>query len=130
VFHNDQSRLVVSWQRISTQQLYQSHCNCSTHEVFFAQPASFVISTAVSRDSPNYCSTESESYVTTEGQSASLSWNKAPIWCLRPDIYYFLTISGLLLWSALSDEMTGLSFVHATDPRQRSASWVRVPLFS
>jgi hypothetical protein len=31
---------------------------------------------------------ESESYVTTDGQSASLSWNKAPIWGLRPDFYY------------------------------------------
>jgi hypothetical protein len=30
---------------------------------------------------------ESEPYVTTDGQSASLSWNKAPIWDLRPDIY-------------------------------------------
>jgi hypothetical protein len=29
----------------------------------------------------------------TNGQSASLSWNKAPIWGVRPDIYYFLTIS-------------------------------------
>jgi hypothetical protein len=28
---------------------------------------------------------ESESYVTTDGQSASVSWNKAPIWGLRPD---------------------------------------------
>jgi hypothetical protein len=27
-----------------------------------------------------------ESYVTTDGQSASLSWNKAPIWGLRPDL--------------------------------------------
>jgi hypothetical protein len=24
----------------------------------------------------------------TDGQSASLSWNKAPIWDLRPDFYY------------------------------------------
>jgi hypothetical protein len=31
--------------------------------------------------------TESESYVTTDGQSASLSWNKAPILVLRPDFY-------------------------------------------
>jgi hypothetical protein len=31
---------------------------------------------------------ESESYITTDGQSASLSWNKAPIWGLRPDFYY------------------------------------------
>jgi hypothetical protein len=30
---------------------------------------------------------ESESYVMTDSQSASLSWNKAPIWGLRPDIY-------------------------------------------
>jgi hypothetical protein len=31
---------------------------------------------------------ESESYVTTDGQSASVSCNKAPIWALRPDFYY------------------------------------------
>jgi hypothetical protein len=30
----------------------------------------------------------SESYTTTDGQSASLSWNKAPIWGLRPDFYF------------------------------------------
>jgi hypothetical protein len=30
---------------------------------------------------------EPESYVTTDTQSASFSWNKAPIWGLRPDIY-------------------------------------------
>jgi hypothetical protein len=29
---------------------------------------------------------ESKSYVTTDSQSASLSWNKAPIWGLRPDV--------------------------------------------
>jgi hypothetical protein len=29
-----------------------------------------------------------ESYVTTDGQSVSLSWHKAPIWGLRPDLYY------------------------------------------
>jgi hypothetical protein len=32
--------------------------------------------------------TESESYITTDGQPASLSWNKAPIWGLRPDLYF------------------------------------------
>jgi hypothetical protein len=31
---------------------------------------------------------ESESHVTTDGQPASLSWNKAPICGLRPDLYY------------------------------------------
>jgi hypothetical protein len=42
--------------------------------------------------------------------SASLSWNKAPIWDLRPDLYYCWTVTGLLIWGALSDERTGLSF--------------------
>jgi hypothetical protein len=32
---------------------------------------------------------ESEPYVTTDGQSACLSWNKAPIWGLRPDFITF-----------------------------------------
>jgi hypothetical protein len=36
---------------------------------------------------------QSQSYVTTDGQSASLSWNKAPIWGLRPDFYYCQTVS-------------------------------------
>jgi hypothetical protein len=40
---------------------------------------------------------QSHSYVTTNGQSASLSWNKAPIWGLRPDVYYCLKTSSLLL---------------------------------
>jgi hypothetical protein len=42
-------------------------------------------------------------------QSASLSWNKAPIWGLRPDLYC-QTVAGLLMWDALSDERMGLSF--------------------
>jgi hypothetical protein len=70
---------------------------------------------------------ESESYVTTDGQSASLSLNKAPFWGLRPDIYYSLKVAGLLLWGALSDERTGLSFTIAAGPRQRSHFRVRVP---
>jgi hypothetical protein len=70
---------------------------------------------------------ESESYVTTDGQSASLSWNKAPIWGLRPDFYYCQTVAGLLIWGVLSDEWTGLSFTIATGPRQRSHSRVLVP---
>jgi hypothetical protein len=35
--------------------------------------------------------TESESYITTDGQSASLSWNKSRVWYLRPDFYYCQT---------------------------------------
>jgi hypothetical protein len=41
----------------------------------------------------------SESYVTTDSQSASLSWNKAPIWGLRPDLDYCPTVAGLLMWA-------------------------------
>jgi hypothetical protein len=58
----------------------------------------------------------SESYITTDGQSASLSWNKASIWGLRPDFYYCQTVAGLLMWGALSDERTGLSFRISAGP--------------
>jgi hypothetical protein len=66
--------------------------------------------------------TESESYVTTDSQLASLSWNEAPIWGLRPDFYYRRTVAGLLMWGALSDERTGLSFTIAAGTSQRSHS--------
>jgi hypothetical protein len=60
--------------------------------------------------SPLILSDESESYITTDGQSVSVSWNKAPIWGLRPDLYYCRTVAGLLMWGALSDKRTSLSF--------------------
>jgi hypothetical protein len=68
-----------------------------------------------------------ESYVTTDGQPASLSWNKALIWGLRPDLYYCLTVACLLIWGALSDERTSLSFTIAAGPLQRSHFRVRIP---
>jgi hypothetical protein len=74
-----------------------------------------------------YIGSESESYVTTDGQPASLSWNKALIRGLRPDFYYCLTVAGVLILSALSVERTGLSFTIAAGPRQRSHFRVRVP---
>jgi hypothetical protein len=40
---------------------------------------------------------ESQSYVTTDGQPASLSWNKTPTWGLRPDLYYLCDSYGLVL---------------------------------
>jgi hypothetical protein len=90
-----------------------------------------VFDPASTRESPTdlpvpYLS-ESESYVTTDGQSAKLSWNKAPIWGLRPDIYYRRTVAGLLMWGARSEERTGLSFTIAAGPSQRSHSRVRAP---
>jgi hypothetical protein len=71
--------------------------------------------------------TESESHITTDGQSANLSWNKAPIWGLRPDFYYCQTAAGLLIWGSFSNEGTGLSVTIAPGPRQRSYFRVRVP---
>jgi hypothetical protein len=70
---------------------------------------------------------ESESYVTTDGQSDNLSGNKEPTYGLRHEFYYCETVAGLLMWGALSDEKTGLSFTRAAGPRQRSYSRVRVP---
>jgi hypothetical protein len=66
-----------------------------------------------------------EFYVTTDGKSASLSWNKAPIWGLWLHFCYCQTVAGLLVWGALSEERMGLSFTTAAGPRQRSHS--RVP---
>jgi hypothetical protein len=65
-----------------------------------------------------------ESYVTKDGQSASLSWNKAPIWGLRLDFYHCHTVAGFLMRGALSEERTGLSFTIAAGPHQRSHSQV------
>jgi hypothetical protein len=62
--------------------------------------------------------------------TVSQSWNKAPIWGLRPNFYYHRTVAGLLMWGALSDERTGLSFTIAAGPCQRSHSLVRAPLDS
>jgi hypothetical protein len=69
---------------------------------------------------------ESESYVMTDGQLASLSWNKAPIWDLQPDFYYCHRVAGLLVWGALPDERTDLLFTIAAGPHQHSHSWVQV----
>jgi hypothetical protein len=70
---------------------------------------------------------QSQSYITTDGQSASLSWNKAPIWGLRPDLCYCQTFAGLFMWGSLSDDRTGLSFPIAAGPRQRNHFLVRLP---
>jgi hypothetical protein len=71
-------------------------------------------------------SPESESYITTERQSASLSWSKAPVWGLRPDFYYCQAVADLLMWSAISDERTGLPFTVVPGPLQRSHFRVRI----
>jgi hypothetical protein len=57
-----------------------------------------------------------------QGQSASLSWCQAAIWGPRPDFYRCQTVAGLLMWGALSDDRTGLSFTVVAGPRQCSHS--------
>jgi hypothetical protein len=69
---------------------------------------------------------EFDSYITIEGQSTSLSWNKAPIWGLRPDFYYCQTAAGLLIWGAVFDERTDLPFTISAGLRRRSH--FRVPV--
>jgi hypothetical protein len=83
-----------------------------------------VLTSLLSCENPATELFEPESYVMTDGQSASLSWNKAPIWGLRPDFYYWVTVAGLLMWEGLSDERTGLSFTIVAGPCQRSHSRV------
>jgi hypothetical protein len=67
-------------------------------------------------------SSQSQNYVMTEGQSASLSWCQAPIWALRPDFYYRETVAIFLMWDALSDERMGLPFTIVAGPRQHNHS--------
>jgi hypothetical protein len=43
------------------------------------------------------------------------------------DQIFLLSVAGLLIWGALCEERTGLSFTFAAEPRQRSHSRVRVP---
>jgi hypothetical protein len=50
-----------------------------------------------------------------------------PIWRSRPGFYYCQAVSRLLMWGALSNERTGLSFTIAAGPRRLSHSRVRVP---
>jgi hypothetical protein len=73
----------------------------------------------------HFCS-QCQSYVMTDGQPASLSWCQVPIWGLQTDCYYYQPLSGLLMWSALSDERMSLPFTTDACPRQRSHSWVWV----
>jgi hypothetical protein len=65
----------------------------------------------------HFSSLDSQSYVTTDGQSGRLSWCQAPIWDPRPDFYCCQTVSGLLSRGTFSDVRTELSFTIAPGPR-------------
>jgi hypothetical protein len=60
---------------------------------------------------------QSQSHIANDGRSVSQSVSKS--WCRAPSgthnqiiSYYYLTVTVLFLWGALSDERTGLSFVY------------------
>jgi hypothetical protein len=112
-----------------TQPFFQVKSHCDWRSVSQSVSLSVQIVITVWQLRSCYCGapSESESYITTDGQSASLSWNKAPIWGLRPDLDYCQTFAGLLMWGFLSDARTDLSFAIATGTRQRSHFRVRVP---
>jgi hypothetical protein len=131
-----------------TKDLSQSHCNFKSHMKFschrlipslpfLQQPIPRLLSTTVVYCAVCRCipilltldaSVRVEAYVTTDGQSASLSWYIAPIRVLRPDFFsrseygIRLTVAFFILWDALSDERSGLSFVYAAGPCKRSLS--------
>jgi hypothetical protein len=46
----------------------------------------------------------------TDGQPASLSWNKAPIWGLRPDLYYLCDNYGFFLMGRPVSELNCLMY--------------------
>jgi hypothetical protein len=70
---------------------------------------------------------QSQSHVTTDGQSPSLTWCQTHVLGPIPDFCYSKTVAGLLMWGVICDERMGLSFTIAAGPRQRSHSRDRVP---
>jgi hypothetical protein len=113
-----------------------------THEVFFAQPNSsfaIILPTANSGDSLScllqLLTAELNSVIIlvevevtlrlTVSQSVSLGVE--PHVGLMTRYIFLFDNCGLAFWGALSDERTGLCFVYATGPCQRSFFRVRVP---
>jgi hypothetical protein len=102
----------VSWQRLLTVEILQlpalgsfpGRLSFRTAWQLFPQLKWIAISsqpplqssTALSTSLHDLTRVESESYVTTDGQSASLSWNKAPIWGLRPDFLFLSDSCGFV----------------------------------
>jgi hypothetical protein len=103
----NQPSLYVSWQRIYNIGTIKVSLNYTFPiSLFFFWPHWCSLGTLKLRSSKQV----KVKVVTTDGQSVSLSWNKAPIWDFRPCLYSCLTVVGFLMWGALSDERTGLSF--------------------
>jgi hypothetical protein len=66
-------------------------------------------------------------HITTDGQSVSKSWYRAPSGAHEQIFITVWQLRSCFCGGALSDERTGLSFLHSAGPCQRSLSRVRVP---
>jgi hypothetical protein len=89
--------------------LRYSHSNSHCHLHLQLPP---LVSCCSVWSSPNNCLTaaQSQSHVTTEGQSVSQYVLMSSLfWFSLPDICYCLTITVVSLWGALSEERSGLS---------------------
>jgi hypothetical protein len=149
--------LSVSWQRISTQKLslqitMKSSCHFLFNHLGLPTPSIRIYDDSILHfylQSPwflNLCSVVSL-------VSSSWVWVWVWVWVWAWVLYYYrrsvgqsileystrlgltirfllLSAAVLLMWGALSDERTGLSFKIAAGPRQRSHFQVRVPWYS
>jgi hypothetical protein len=70
---------------------------------------------------------QSQSYVTTDCQSASLSWCQEPIWGTSQNFYNCQTVVVLLMRGSLSGERIYMWFKIAAGPRQRIYFLAKVP---
>jgi hypothetical protein len=77
--------------------------------------------------STDWGSSQSQSRLATGGESVSKSWCRAPSGAHDQIFISVWQLRSCFSWGALSDERTGLSFVHAAGPCQSSLSRVRVP---
>jgi hypothetical protein len=107
-------------------------CNCQLNSIPLLP--TYYPGRLASRNSTHFTSLnglKSQSHIATDGQSVSKPWCPAPS-VTHDQIfsYYYLTVTVLFLWGALSEERTGLSIVYAAGSSQRSLSRVRVPWYS
>jgi hypothetical protein len=59
----------------------------------------------------HHCQSQSQSYITTDGQSFSMSWCRAQSGTFDQRFFFLFKVTVLSFWGALSDERSGLWFV-------------------
>jgi hypothetical protein len=98
------------------------HLECNQFHRPFSTLRNLVLQGLILSGGSNWDSSQSQSHITTDNQSASPSWCQAPIWDPRPLFLspwdFLLDSYCLLFYSALSDERTGLEFTVVAGPHQ------------